>query len=258
MAKLSCRIFIKFLPLQIMLCKTRGIVLHRTPYSDFCSIVRIYTEEFGPMSYLTASSKGKKSRVPKSLFHPLSVLELEVEHQNLREIQRIKEARNHLSLIDLSANPVKVSISIFLAEFLGRILKEASPNKLLFDFILQSLKILDLSEKSCANFHLVFMIGLSRFLGFYPNIDGFRKGMFFDLKNGEFALYKPLHPHSLNPDESLVFLLLLRMNYENMGIFRFSGRDRYLIIERILEYYRIHLTDFPEIKSLDILHEVFG
>ncbi|MDR0799014.1 MAG: recombination protein O N-terminal domain-containing protein, partial [Dysgonamonadaceae bacterium] len=79
-----------------MLHKTRGIVLHRLNYNDTYSIVSVFTEEFGAMSYLAGKAKGKKTRVPQSLFHPLAVLDMEVEHLNLREIQRLKEVKVHL------------------------------------------------------------------------------------------------------------------------------------------------------------------
>ncbi|MDL2223893.1 DNA repair protein RecO C-terminal domain-containing protein [Bacteroidales bacterium OttesenSCG-928-M06] len=241
-----------------MLHKTRAIVLYNLNYNDAYFIVHTYTEEFGPVSYLTSRSKGKKSRIPKSLFYPLSVLELEVEHYNLRDIQRLKEAKQHVSFLSLISNPVKSTISIFLSEFISKIIKESSPNRLLFDYIFQSLRILEMIEKDYANFHLVFMIRLSQFLGFYPDSRDYMKGMYFDMQNGMFVRYKPMHIHFLNPDESQVFYNLLRMNYENMASFKFSRHERKTIIYRILEYYRLHLIHFPDIKSLEILHEVFG
>lgn len=238
--------------------KTRGVVLHSFSYSDAYSIVQVYTEEFGPASYLTAKSKGKKTKVPKAIFHALAVLDLEVEHHNLRDIQRLKEAKVHLPMFSLLNDPVKSTISIFLAEFINKVVKEVQPNKLLFDYLFHSIQILDLTEKNYANFHLVFMVGLSRFLGFYPDDTDYRNGMFFDLRNGVFVSYKPSHPNYLNPDDSAAFSLLLRMNYENMHTFRFSRHERKEIIERVLEYYRLHLANFPELKSLEVLHEVFG
>jgi DNA repair protein RecO (recombination protein O) len=237
--------------------KTRGIVLHSSAYNDVYSITLIYTEQFGRVAYLTAKSKSRKTRVPKSLFYPLSVLDLEVEHRNLREIQRIKEAKVHSPQISILNDPVKSAISIFLAELIGKVIREIQPNPSLFEFLLQSIQILELTPTNYANFHLVFMIGLSRFLGFYPDTTPYNKGMFFDLQNSEFVLYKPLHPHFLNPEESEVFFNLLRMKYETMSAFRFSRNERQGIIRRILEYYRLHLDNFPEIKSLEILHDVF-
>jgi len=232
--------------------------LYSLNYSDTYSIVHVFTEEFGRVSYLIAKSKGKKTRVPKAVFYPLSIIDLEVEHRNLREIQRIKEARVHIPWTSLLNNPVKSTICLFLAEFLSKVIQEAQANKQLFDFVFHSLQILDLSEKNYANFHLAFMIRLSLFLGFYPDASCYAKGMYFDMQNGVFTSCKPFHRHFLNPDESWTFHNLMRMNYRNMSYFRFSRHERREIILRILEYYRLHLTHFSEIKSLEIFHEVFG
>jgi len=240
-----------------MLHKTRGIVLHSFTYNDQYAITQIYTEEFGRVAYLTTKSKGKHTKVPKSLFHALSVLDLEVEHKNLRDIQRIKEAKVNLPLSSILFDPVKSTICIFLAEFISHITRDIQPNKTLFDFICQSIRVFDLADNGVANFHLVFMIRVSTFLGFYPNAEEYIPNMFFDMQNGEFVRTKPFHPHFLNPDDSRIFLLLLRMNYENMHTFSFSGKQRVNIINRILEYYKLHLSELPEMKSLEVFQSFF-
>ena len=153
---------------------------------------------------------------------------------------------------------MKSALGIFLAELISKVIREEQTNRLLFDFLLQSLQVLDLTDTSPANFHLVFMIRLSRLLGFYPDATDYQKGMYFDMRNGTFTRYQPMHIQFLSPNESAVFHNLLRMSYENMSAFRFSGRERQTIIQRILEYYRLHLSDFPEIKSLEVLHDVFS
>jgi len=241
-----------------MLQKTRGIVLHSIPYNDKYAITLIYTEEFGRMSYLTSQAKSRKSRVPRSLFHPLSILDLEVDHKNLRDIQRIKEIKIHIPLSSLLTDPIKSAVGIFIAELISKIIREEQTNRLLFDFLLQSIQVLELTDASPANFHLVFMIRLSRLLGFYPDASNYKDGMIFDMRNGVFSSNKSAHIDFLPPDESAVFYNLLRMSYENMSAFRFSGRERQMIIHRILEFYRLHLSDFPEIKSLEVLHDVFS
>jgi len=241
-----------------MLYKTRGIVLNSLPYNDTYAITLIYTEEFGRASYLTTQSKSRKSKVPRALFHPLAVLDLEVEHQNLRSIQRIREIKIHIPLVALLTDPVKSALGIFLAELISKVVREEQTNRALFDFLLQSVQVLELTNASPANFHLVFMIRLSRLLGFYPDASNYQKGMFFDMRNGVFTEHKPAHINFLLPDESAVFYNLLRMSYENMTAFQFSGRERQAIIHRILDYYRLHLSDFPEIKSLEVLHDVFS
>ena len=240
-----------------MLYKTRGIVLHTVNYSDTYAIVHVFTEEFGQVSYLTSKAKGKKAKVGKSTFHALAVLDLEVEHLNLRDIHRIKESTPHFVLMNILFDPIKSSISIFLAEFINKVIKEAQPNPQMFNFICNSIQVLNLLEKGAANFHLVFMFHLSRFLGFYPDITTYREGLFLDLQNGVFVSYKPFHPYFLNPDESTVFILLTRMNYENMYHFGFSHQERIIIITKVLEYYRLHLANFSELKSLEVLQNIF-
>jgi len=241
-----------------MLYKTRGIVLNSLPYNDTYAITLIYTEEFGRVTYLTTQARNRKSKVPRALFHPLAVLDLEVEHQSRRDIQRIKEIKIHFPLIALLTDPVKSALGLFLAELIGKIVREEQTNRELFDFLLQSVQVLELTNTSPANFHLAFMIHLSRLLGFYPDASNYQKGMIFDMRNGVFTENKPLHIHFLSPDESAVFFNLLRMSYENMPAFRFSARERQAVIHRILDYYRLHLSDFPEIKSLAVLHDVFS
>lgn len=241
-----------------MLHKTRGIVLHQTNYNDKYAIVRVFTEEFGTVSYLAPKNKGRKTKTPRSFFYPLAVLEMEVEHYNLRDIHLIKEVKPHLMQASLLSNPVKSTICIFLSEFLGKVIREVQAEKLLFAYLLHSLEVLDLSERDYANFHLVFMTRLSQFLGFYPDVNSYERGMLFDMQNGTFALFAPNHAHFLDREESEAFSKLLRMNYENMRLFRFSRKDRHRIIQRILEYYQLHLSNFGEVKSLEVLQELFN
>ena len=240
-----------------MLHKTRGIVLHSLNYNDKYKIVHIYTEEFGQVPYLVAKSKGKKSRASSALFHPFSVLDLEVEHLNLRELQRIKEARPEIVFTSLPFDPVKIPLALFLSEFMYKVVREEQANVPLFAFVCQSIEVLDLMEKSPANFHLTFMMRLTYFLGFYPNEEDYLPGMFFDMQAGTFVRFKPNHPFFLPPDESRLFHLLLRMNYQNMQAYAFSRQDRMNIIHRILDYYKVHFSTLTELKSLEVLQTLF-
>jgi len=220
-------------------------------------LVRIFTDSFGPVTYMVSKARGKNSKVPKSLFSPLALLDLDVEHQGGRDIQRIREARSDLYLYDIASNMGKTSMAFFLSEFLSRVLRDADDSRLLFDFLDQSVQILEMTDKSIANFHLVFMLKLSHFMGFYPNLEEYRVNSLFDMINGEFVTFQPLHKHFLNRDDSKALSMLARISYENMHHFVFSRQDRVNIIDKMLEYYRLHLYDFPALKSLDVLHELF-
>ncbi|SEF66734.1 DNA repair protein RecO [Parabacteroides chinchillae] len=240
-----------------MLSKTRGIVLHSIPYNDKYSIIYMYTEAFGRASYLVARNRGKKSTVSKALFMPLSVLEMEVEHLNKRDLHRIKETKICYPLTALFCNPVKNVLALFLSEVLFRVVKDTEPDARLFGFLYESIQMLEYSEEGVANFHLVFLLRLLYYLGIYPNADSHNQGYYFDMLNGVFIDSIPVHRHYLNREESLVFARLLKISFENMSLFTFSRKDRVRIIERILEYYRLHLPEFPEIKSFSVLQSLF-
>lgn len=237
--------------------KTRGIVLSNIDYNDKYLLVQVFTEQFGRVTYMVSKSNGKNRRMHRSLFAPLSVLDMEVDHQASRNIQRIKESRLDLLQNGIAYDMTKTSIVFFLSEFLSKVLKDVENNPALFSFLSFSIETLNETQKSVSNYHLVFMLKLTRFLGFYPNLETYAKGNFFDLINGEFVSFQPLHNHYISAADGVALARLARINYENMHLFQFSRADRVNIINRMLEYYRIHLQDFSTLKSLDVLHELF-
>ena len=179
--------------IRIMLCKTRGIVLHTIPYNDKYSIIYMYTEAFGRASYLVSRSRGKKSTVSKALFIPLSVLEMEVEHLNKRDLHRIKETRICFPLNDVCCDPVKNVLALFLSEVLFRVVKDTEPDPRLFDYLYESIHLLEYADKGIANFHMVFLLGLLHHLGIFPNMESHRVGYYFDMLNGVFTDHIPMH-----------------------------------------------------------------
>jgi DNA repair protein RecO (recombination protein O) len=217
----------------------------------------MYTEAFGRVSYLVTRNRGKKTTVSKALFLPLSVVEMEVEHQNKRDLHRIRETKQCYPLNRLFTDPVKNALALFIAEVLFRVVKDTEPDARLFDYLYRSINLLELVEGGVANFHVVFLLHLLHYLGIFPNTDSYAEGYYFDMQNGVFANQEPLHRHYLNREESRIFARLFKISYENMSLYAFSRHDRVNILNRILTYYRIHLPEIPEIKSLPILQALF-
>lgn len=240
-----------------MLHKTKGVVLNTINYNDKYILVQTFTEMFGQVTYMVSKTKSRNTKVPRSIFFPLAIVEMEVQHQASRDIQRIKEARSSLPLFSIPTHIGKTSMAFFLSEFLTRVLRDTNDSRLIFDFLYHSIQILEMTDNSIGNYHLVFMIKLSRFLGFYPNLEEYEKNNLFDMMNGEFVAQQPMHKHFLNRSESEALSRLARITYENMHHFIFNRLDRINILNRMLEYYRLHLYDFPQLKSLEVLHELF-
>ena len=238
--------------------KIKGIVLHTLKYNDTSNIVDIYTEQGGRASFLVKVSRSRKAGVQNVLFQPLALVEIEADVRPTTNLYRIREAKSLYPFRSLPYHPYKSSIAMFLAEFLYRAMREEAPNEPLFAYLVHSIRWLDeCGDRSFANFHLVFLMRLSRFLGLYPNVDDYTSGCYFDMLN---ACFTPLLPKSgtfLKPDEAARIRLLLRMNYETMHLFAMSRAERGRCLTVINDYYRLHLPDFPILKSLDVLKELF-
>ncbi|HHU97099.1 MAG: DNA repair protein RecO [Bacteroidota bacterium] len=239
-----------------MLTKTEGIVLGTFSYSDTYSITHVYTRDFGTVAYLLPKPRSRRSKVRPSLFFPLSLLRLEVEHLPLRDVQRMKEVERLVPLYSLCTDMIKASIAFFLAEFLLSVLRESDRNEATYDYIRHSIELLEVTEKGVANFHLAFMIGLTKHMGIHPNVEGNEGAPYFDLLSGEFVRQSPLHSHYLKPGEGRYLRQLERMTFRNMHLYRLSRVDRNLIVDYFLKYYRLHLYDFPRLKSLEVLREL--
>lgn len=240
-----------------MLQKTSGIVLHTLKYSDTSNIVDIYTESHGRASFLVSVSRSRKTAVKSMLFQPLSIIEFEADFRSTSSLYRIKDVRAY-PFKSLPYDPYKSAIALFLAEFLYRAVKEEGENSPLFAYLRHSIEWLDECMSDFANFHLVFLMRLSRFLGLYPNLDDYSQGDYFDLLNASFTPLRPYkHSFFVNPEESFRLTRLMRMNYDTMHLFGMNRTDRSQCLTIINDYYRLHIPGFHDLKSLDVLQELF-
>ena len=239
-----------------MQIKTAGIILHTLKYSDLATIVTVYTRQFGRASYMAYGANKKKAVCRSAILQPLSIVELDAVHSPAKEIQRIKEMRATVSFSEIPFHPVKNSIALFLSETLFRTLRQSEPDEELFQFLTNSIQLLDCCKDGIANFHLVFLTKLTRYLGCAPNVEKNTNG-YFDLVNGVFLQQKPLHSHYLFPETSKNLLNLLETDYQTMDKLVFSRKQRTELLTSIVEYYRLHIPDFNGLHSLEVLQSLF-
>ena len=272
----------------------RGIVLRTVRYGDTSLIVDLFTESHGRMSFMASTLRAKRSVRSVSFWQPLSMVEFSAELlPNGGKLPRPSDVRTYYNYIDLPFSPIKSTLALFLAEFLSAALREEKENTPLYRYIESSLQWLDLADSpaSIANFHLAFLMHLSRFIGIYPNLDvsgdlnpdpplsavnsplstvhcqlstlnsqlsTVNSQLYFDLLAGTYCDRQPSHAHFLRNEEARVLPVLFRMNYPTMHLFRLSRRERQRILHVLNEYYRLHVPGFPELKSLEILQELFS
>ena len=238
-----------------MLEKTRGILIKTTKYSESSLVVKIYTELLGMRTYLVRGVRKKKSKTPLSLFQMLSVLDLVVYEKQGRDIQNIKEIKPHFLYATIPYEIQKTSIAIFINELIYKSIQEEEPNTELFRFIIQSLLYLDESKQNYQNFHLLFMMGLSRYLGFEPSLNYQAQQEIFDLQEGRYTSLKIIETASIHPPLSKIFFEMSQASSFSQKL-TIHRKQRQLLLEKMIQYYQFHLQGFGELKSLDILKEI--
>ena len=188
----------------------------------------------------------------------MTLLEVEIDHRQRLQLQKLKDARLLSAYGSIPFSPEKLALSLFIAEFLYHALRSEQQNEPLFAYICDSMQWLDTVEVGFANFHLTFLMRLSRFLGFYPNLDDYVDGCVFDLRAATFSIVVPTHRDFLQPDDARRIHTLMRMDFPTMHLYRLNRMDRNRIVDVLLHYYRLHIPQFPELKSLSVLQELWN
>lgn len=241
-----------------MLTKSSAIVLHQIKFGDSSLIVEVLTDVWGRLSFMVRTSQNIKGKGEEAIFSASDGVGYRIRLPAKANLQHIKDVRIALPYLSIPIDPVKSSVMLFLSEFLFHVTKGEQENRSLFNYIVTSLQWLDGSVSNYANFHLVFMMRLSRFIGFYPNLNEYEPDCYFDLRNGCFVGVAPLHSDFLEPLDASRVNQLMRMDYETMQLFKLSHTDRNRFTELALRYYRLHVPNMPELQSFKILKEVFA
>jgi DNA repair protein RecO (recombination protein O) len=241
-----------------MLIKVRGIILHHIKYKESSAIVHMYTDLHGRQSYIINNVRGKKGQHRANLLQPLFFLELEVYHKPYRELHRIKEFNQYIPFRTLPFDLNKSTQAMFLAEVLFRSLKEEETNPELFEFLVHAIQWLDASERHYNLFHILFLVQLSKYLGFFPENNYSVRSCYFDLRNGQFTGNEQIHPDLMSRDVSLTFHQLLRKSFSNLQTLKIGHNLRVQLTDSLLDYYRLHIQDFGKLRSIGVLKEIFG
>ncbi|TSD64006.1 DNA repair protein RecO [Inquilinus sp. KBS0705] len=241
-----------------MLHKTRGIVFKTTDYSESSIVVQIFTEKFGLQSYIINGAKKPKAKISRNMLQPLHLVDMVVYHKAAGNIQRISELKNSPTLQSIPYDIVKSCIAMFLNEVLYKAVKQQTPDENIFDFIFNAIELLDNKTTGLANFHLLFLIQLTRYMGFYPHGLQAANANYFDMKDGVFTNYKPDSVQYLSPPHTKNFYTLLQSNFGTIDEVKLNNDERRYLINKLLEYYAMHIEGFGNIKSHEVLEEVLG
>lgn len=220
-----------------MLHKLRAIVLHSIRYGESGIITQTYTSSHGRLSFLIHGVRKKKSKFRAYLFQPLSILDMEAYIKDNRDLQKIKDVRPAFTLNQLHSDIRRSTIAVFIGEVLTRALRESDVNHPLFHYLENAVQMLDIGKQGISNFHLVFLMQLTKFTGIFP------------VNHEEFRAYRTQSGFNLEE--------LLEYSLSDIAELRIDSLTRNEVLDQLLLFYRTHMEGFGNVKSLEILREVF-
>lgn len=234
---------------------TKAIVLSSLKYSDTSLIVKAFTQKDGLKTYLLKGVlASKKGKLKTAYFLPLTQLELTATHKNRGTLETIREVKVLKPYKTLHTDIIKNSLVLFLTEMLGNSIQEQQQDVSLYNYLESSLQWLDFNEK-IANFHLLFLLNLTKFLGFYPEeSEGLNN--YFDLQEGQFVANPTLNPLIENENVKS-FKKLLGINFDTLKGIKIAKGVRKSLLKSVILYFELHLHGFRKPKSLAVLNAVF-
>ncbi|HPH45997.1 MAG TPA: DNA repair protein RecO [Chryseolinea sp.] len=222
-----------------MLHKTRGIVFRFTKYGETSIIVNVFTELFGLQAYIVNGIRTKSSKSKIALFQPLTLLDMVVYYREHANINRIKEIKCFHPYQTLYQDVRKSAVAMFINEIMNKTVKEESHAQELSDFMVQSLIALDSNSTGIENYHLIFMLKLSRFLGF-----------------GAHNVNEVVGGRSADIETEMIVDQLLSCEYS--AIIPMSNVLRRKVLDLLLSFYADHVENLGEVKSVQVLRDVLG
>ena len=237
--------------------KGRGIVLHTLKYGDSAMVVHLLTDVRGHQSYMVQGIRSGRGRGSKlALFQPLFALEFEGLDSTRQQMHRFREVQSGIVLQRIPFDVRRSTIALFMAEVLYRLVRESEPDPALFDFVWESIGALDTMEEGVANFHLWFLVNLSRFLGFFPG-NRYRAESWFDIREGQYVTLRPPHPMVMEPAMARLLNDFVECDVRCLAEIGLNRGQRAAFLEALLSYYGYHLDAIHAVQSVRILQEVF-
>ena len=198
----------------------KGIYLKHFPYSETSAILKVFTQEYGLQSFIAKGIKKKKGAA--AALQPFHLLEIECSYNPNKSL-------NYAGLIKLQKPPISITrdvrksmVAIFITEILYKCIKEEEVNSALYDYISTAISIFDESEFN-ANFHLVFLMEISRYFGFQPSLPEKPSQKYFSLKAGVFEFPKDIFDYHLSVELSELFRQLIGMKFAAISELKYSN-----------------------------------
>jgi len=239
-----------------MLVHTKAIIISALKYGEADLIVKAYTLSDGLCTYmLKGVLKSRKGKFKASMFQSLTQLDIVANHRGGGKLEYLREAKVIGNYQTLHTHPVKLAMVMFLAEMLRNAIREEEKNEALFHYLEYGFQFLDSTDK-IANFHLLFLLNLTRYLGFQPET-GMKDLPVFNLLDGVFQDFSS-NDYCIEGKNVDLLKSLLGTDFDALPLIKMNQTSRNDFLNMLLLYYELHIEGFRKPKSLSVLNEIFG
>jgi DNA repair protein RecO (recombination protein O) len=236
---------------------TQGIVIRTIKYGETSIIADIFTEEKGLCTFIGGSVRTARSRMPFSLFQPMTVIDMvSYWKDDTSALHRLKECKAGRVWTGIPFDLRKGAVALFIAEVMRKCLHEGNNNEALYGDLLDILQFLDATTGPVSNIHLHFLVHLAGHLGFQPQVDTPKSMPFFDLKEGEVVAQTPLHGQYMTAQETVNLTAFCNTPLEEAALLQMPYADRKTLLTKLLLYYQLHVPGFDEIHTPAVLEMV--
>ena len=166
--------------------KSKAITLTYSKQGESSIICKIFTAQQGLQTFIIKGVRSSKSNKKLGLFQALQLVKINATYSEKRGLQYLSEISVEEPIANEKINMHKNFIAVFIAEITAKVLQENEQNIPLFNFIWNTKRGLYLTDNLSDNFVLLFMLNLSKHLGFYPSIDN-ANATYFNLETAEFS-----------------------------------------------------------------------
>ena len=220
----------------------QGIILKTSPYSETQKIIRIYTKEKGYLSMISPSVVFKRKT---KTVHLLQISEIEFFENEKSDLHKLRQISPIINLPELYFDIFKMNILLLWGEILNLILKNEGKNEELFDYLTHSIEYLNSTHNDIGNFNLYFLYRLAGFIGFRIN-------------TGSFYPSDPATPYISGPNTAKIIYQLCTCPLAEIKAIPLNRQSRNILLDVILLFYSIHLNINFNIKSIQVIREVFA
>ena len=211
----------------------QGIILKTSPYSETQKIIRIYTKEKGYLSMISPSVVFKRKT---KTVHLLQISEIEFFENEKSDLHKLRQISPIINLPELYFDIFKMNILLLWGEILNLIS----------------------THNDIGNFNLYFLYRLAGFIGFRINTSSWQENYVFNINDGSFYPSDPATPYISGPNTAKIIYQLCTCPLAEIKAIPLNRQSRNILLDVILLFYSIHLNININIKSIQVIREVFA